>query len=806
MKTEPILIVDDDPFILGLLTHVGEARGLPIVGVRTSDEADAALAARAFGVAVIDLRLGATSGLDLVRRLRARDASVEAIVISSDRRLSSALESFEHDVFAFLPKPLDPAHVFATVERALERRRGAIERRRLTWELALLNEIAEIVASSLDIDAALQRAVDRVSVAFDSQWAFVRLTPIDGGAPVAQAASGVAAAELDRLYDRLRGQLPSDVVFATGRAVRVDASNRDRYASKVPENTSWQSTISVPITAGDQLLGVVTLVSANRASFTDDDERIITTIGRQFGVAVANAQLYQRVHRAKVEWERTFDAISDPIAVFDANRRTMRTNAAMAALHGWRITETQGRTCDEVGLCGSDGPECVVARAMADGQRHEGEVTRRDERIFAVTALPVPGASAVVLFAKEVTDERRQAQRLRDLSAELTTTNTQLTVTVGRLQTAQAQLVQSEKLSAIGQLVAGVAHELNNPLTSVIGYAQLVQEAIGSRPELSVVADGMHADLAMVLSEGERAARIVRNLLTFARRHSSARTQTDLVELCRRVLALRQYDHQVRRIVVTLEVAPDVPPVYVDDAQIQQALLNLILNAEAAVKGLPHPEVAVTIVAEPECSAMLVSVSDNGHGIDQDNLSRVFDPFFTTREVGEGTGLGLSIVYGIVRDHGGQIWAESTAGRTTFFVRLPARFPGGVLADGGQTKPVAIVAHADGVSRDFFVAVLAGWGYSVQSAANPREAFEQVERGDADLLLLDPALVELDIARWKSAWAAVTPRVRMVAIDAPSVSDDAAKFLRTAAVFVLSPPFDLPHIWVATLAAPRPAN
>ncbi len=801
MKAEPILIVDDDPFVLGLLVHVGEAKGLSIVGVRTSDDADAALSARTFGVAVIDLRLGATSGLDLVRRLRARDSSVEAIVISADRRLSSALESFDEDVFAFLPKPLDPAHVFATVDRALERRRGTLERRRLTWELALLNEVSEIVASSLEIDAVLQRAVDRVAAAFQSRWAYVRLVPMDGGLPVARAASGIALHQIDDLYQRQRGRLPSDHVFETGTPIRIDADSRQVYDANVTAAETWKSTISVPIAAGDQLLGVITLVSDERESFSDQDERIIVTIGRQFGVAVANAQLYQRVHRAKVEWERTFDAISDPILVFDANCRTMRTNAAMAALRGWRITETQGRLCAETGLCGSDGPDCMVGQALVDGQRHTGEVVTTDQRIFAVTALPVPGATAVVLFAKEVTEERQQARQLRALSAELTTTNAELTMTVGRLQATQAQLVQSEKLSAIGQLVAGVAHELNNPLTSVIGYAQLVQEAIGRRPELAVVADGMLEDIARVLSESDRAARIVRNLLTFARRQTSARTRTDVADLCRRVLSLRTYDHQVRQIALTTDLDAPLPPVYVDDGQIQQALLNLVLNAEQAVKDIPTRRLTFSAVAEPQASAVLITVTDNGHGIDQENLPRVFDPFFTTREVGEGTGLGLSIVYGIVRDHGGQIWVESTDGSTSFFVRLPARFDEAP----GQTRLAAIVAQADGVSRDFFVAVLAGWGFSVRSAATAREAIEHVEGGDADLLFLDPALVEPDLTRWKTAWPSARSRMRMVAIDAPAVSEEAARFLRGAAAFVLTPPFDLPHIWAAILAGPRQA-
>lgn len=766
MTAERILIVDDDPFVLGLLTHVGETRGLPVVGVRTPDEADAEMTARAFGVAIIDLRLGAESGLDLVKRLRAHDAAIETIVISPDGRLSSALDSFEQDVFAFLPKPLDPAHVFATVERALERRRGAIERRRLTWELALLNEISEIVASSLEIEAALQRAVDRVRVAFDCDHASVRLTPVSVDAVVVQANA---------------------------------EGERSRAVAPMAE---CLSTVSAPITAGDHSLGVITLASAARNAFSADDERVIVTIGRQFGVAVANAQLYRRVHRAKIEWERTVDAISDPIAVFDADGRTMRTNTALAALCGWRITETPGRRCTETGLCGGDGPDCLVTRALADGQRHEAEVVTSDQRIFAVTTLPVPGASAVVLFAKEVTAERRQAARLREISAELTTANAELTVTVGRLQTTQAQLVQSEKLSAIGQLVAGVAHELNNPLTAVIGYVQLVQRALVQRPELSVAGTGMLEDLERVLSESERAASIVRNLLTFARKQSSERARTDIADVCRRVLTLRTYAHDVQVVEIETHLDAALPPVFVDAGQIQQALLNLVLNAAQALRDVVGARLTVRATAEPGASAVLVTVSDNGHGIDAENLPRVFDPFFTTRDVGEGTGLGLSIAYGIVRDHGGQIWAESAEGRTTFFVRLPARFD----EQSGQSRQAAIVAHADGVSRDFLLAVLAGWGYSVRAAANVREALDHVAAGDADLLFLDPALVAPDAARWAGTWSGALPRMRMVAIDGPVVPEDAARFLRAAAAFVLTPPFDLPRIWAATLAAPRQSN
>ncbi len=792
---EPVLIVDDDPFVLGLLTHVGETRGMDVVGVRTPEEADAAMAARPFAVVVVDLLLGESSGLDLVKRLRARDTSIETVVISADRRLSSALESFEQEVFAFLPKPLDPAHVFATVERAMERRREGVERRRLTWELELLNKVAEVVTSSLELDAVLDRAVELVGLAFGARWAFVRVTPLSGGIPVVRAALGIPVSQLAKVYAEKHGPLPSDVVFATGKPLRMTEPSAGDYASTIPL-AEWKSTISVPITAGDALLGVVTLVSQNRESFTDADEKLLLTIGRQFGVAISNAQLYERVHRAKTEWERTFDAISDPIAVFDSDRRTMRANAALAGICGWKITETQGRTCDDARMCGG-GPDCLVSRALTEGRAQSSEIVTSDQRIFAVTTLPVPGQNAAVLFAKEVTEDRRRARQLRELSAEVTQTNAELNLTVERLRTTQAQLVQSEKLSAIGQLVAGVAHELNNPLTSIIGYTQLIQEAIGANPVWKTSAHAMLDDMSRVLSESERAARIVRNLLTFARRQSAERTRTGVADLCKRVLALRAYDHHARGVAVTSDFAELLPAVCVDDGQIQQALLNLVLNAEQAMKNVAAPVLTITAVPEPEASAVLLTISDNGHGIAPEDLRRVFDPFFTTRGVGEGTGLGLSIVYGIIREHGGQVWADSGEGVTTFHVRLPARFDDEPFF----ASDTAVVAHTDPVSRDFFLAVLSGWGYSVRSAANSREALAYLAAGDGQLLLVDPAIVELDVPSWRAEWPSAAPGLKLVAIEATLVTPEAARFLRESATVVLAPPFDLPNIRRAVLAA-----
>lgn len=769
MNLNSVLLVDDDSAVLTLLAEEGAAQGLDIVAAASLEEAERALASRRFGVVVVNLQVGTESGLDIVRKVQAGDAHTEAIVISADRRLSSALDVYAQDVFAFVPTPFVPAQLLATIGRAFERRRGALERQRLTWELRLLNQTAATVAVTTDIGDALQHGLERVAEAFDAEWAVLRLTPLEGGPLIVRAVVGGSVEAAQAFYEKAEGEWPSSEMTAGQSPVRC--------------------TISVPVVGGQDVLGVLTVNSTIPNRFSVDDGRVLRTIGRQLGVAVANGQLYERVYRAKVQWERTFDAISDPIALFDGRSRTMRVNAALATLRGWAIRETRGRSCADVGLCGGGCPNCLVGRAIRDGRRIDQEITTGDGRIFAVTTLPVPDSSgAAVQFAKEMTEERQRARQMRTLTQEISATNAELTATLERLRSTQAQLVQAEKLSAIGQLVAGVAHELNNPLTSVIGFAQLVHEDLAATPALAGSPGGLMDDVSRIVSESERAARIVRNLLTFSRRQSAEREWHDVGDLCRRVSELRAYDSRVHGIEIVTTFQPELPAVYVDGGQLQQALLNLILNAEHAMQSADVKRIELSAYAEPEAGSVVITVADSGHGIDPANLARVFDPFFTTRGVGEGTGLGLSIVYGIVRDHGGQIWVNSTVGvGTTFFIRLPVR----AHTTNGLPSPIVLVAHGDAVNRDFLSAALGGWGLDVRPARNAREAFEQLAQDGLSLALIDTSMVGADPQHWQEAWESVRGRVRMVTVTTGDAPGEATRFLREAADATLSPPFDL---------------
>lgn len=233
-----------------------------------------------------------------------------------------------------------------------------------------------------------------------------------------------------------------------------------------------------------------------------------------------------------------------------------------------------------------------------------------------------------------------------------------------KLQEMQSQLVQAEKLSAVGQLVSGVAHELNNPLTTVIGFAELRRAAAESEQEQS--------DLDNILSSAERARRIVRNLLSFARRHSGEKHMVSLNDIIRQTVEIQAYQLRVDDVSVVMELEERLPPTAAVGFEIQQVFLNIIMNAHQAIRSVKESGTITVRTWQPDAENIRIAISDDGPGIPADSVVKVFDPFFTTKSVGVGTGLGLSICYGIIRAHDGRIWAESPPGRgATFFVELP---------------------------------------------------------------------------------------------------------------------------------------
>jgi signal transduction histidine kinase len=225
------------------------------------------------------------------------------------------------------------------------------------------------------------------------------------------------------------------------------------------------------------------------------------------------------------------------------------------------------------------------------------------------------------------------------------------------------RLMMTDRLASLGELASGTAHELNNPLTSIIGFSQLLMER--------KVPDDIHEDLRLINTEAQRAASVTRNLLTFARRHAPMKEPNQINNIIEDVLRITAYNHKAKGIEIERQFAPDLPEVMVDYFQMQQVFMNIIINAEYFMVNA-HNRGTLSITTMERNDVVMILFTDDGPGIAPENLRRIFDPFFTTKEAGKGTGLGLSICHGIVTEHDGQIYARSQLGKgATIVVELP---------------------------------------------------------------------------------------------------------------------------------------
>jgi two-component system NtrC family sensor kinase len=232
-------------------------------------------------------------------------------------------------------------------------------------------------------------------------------------------------------------------------------------------------------------------------------------------------------------------------------------------------------------------------------------------------------------------------------------------------KTMEEQLLLADRLASVGELASGIAHELNNPLTGIIGLSQiLVQRDLPG---------DIGEDLNLVYSEAMRAATVVKNLLTFARKHPPAKELTNVNDVISKVLELRAYEQKINNIDVVLHLASGLPQIMADYFQLQQVFLNIIINAEHFMVQV-HGKGNLTITTRRKGNMIVISFTDDGPGISKEDIGNIFNPFYTTKEIGKGTGLGLSICHGIISAHGGRIYAKSESGNgATFVVELPLK-------------------------------------------------------------------------------------------------------------------------------------
>ena len=357
------------------------------------------------------------------------------------------------------------------------------------------------------------------------------------------------------------------------------------------------------------------------------------------------------------------------------------------------------------------------------------------------------------------------------------------------------QLLQAEKLAALGQTISGVAHELNNPLATILTWA----ERLAAREVDATTRRGIET----ILGESERAARIVRNLLTFARKRQSTRSMVDLNHVVRDTLALRAYEQRVTNITVIDALASGLPQVFADAHQVQQVLLNLVINAEQAMLSAHgRGTLVVRTWHERDQGSIVLEINDDGPGVPDDVRPKIFDPFFTTKEVGKGTGLGLTVAYAIVQEHGGRIRVESPQGRgASFFVEFPMKM-GRVSEPAPEpTEPPfealagtrVLVVEDEPALAAAVAEALNDAGFLVDRAGDGEEALARVGERSYDLVICDLKMPRVDGISFYRAIAVTSPALasRVIFVTGDVAGTDAERFLAQSGCRWLAKPFRL---------------
>lgn len=372
----------------------------------------------------------------------------------------------------------------------------------------------------------------------------------------------------------------------------------------------------------------------NTDDFASDEEQLGAVVS--FTDVTELKRMDETQGRSENNYRALFDGSVIGMIVLDAeSMKVAMANQAAAKILGFDSTEEGVGTnpLDFISLEDRDGFLEVVMKELSEqdlGTTHQFQATTKDGREIWISATGArimhQGKLASLISFTDNTEQKRQNERL----------------------------MMADRLASIGELAAAAAHELNNPLTSVIGFAELLMER--DTP------DYIRRYLAMIRDEAKRAVNVTDMLLTFARKYTPVKQPCQINDIIEEVLRLRVHWHRSSGIEVERHLAAHLPEIMVDYFQMQQVFINIVMNAEYFMIQA-HNGGTLTVTTTRQNGNVLVSFTDDGPGIPPENLTRIFDPFFTTKEVGKGTGLGLSICHGIVAEHGGQIYAASQLGR-----------------------------------------------------------------------------------------------------------------------------------------------
>ena len=594
-----------------------------------------------------------------------------------------------------------------------EQIREELELRRLTEakllqrseELEALFKISSILAKPGGFEDKLPSAMQELARVAEAAWVTLRIrNPVETEAASYVISITPEGQEAPSLPDRRQRPSASAVeAIATGEPVVIN--DYRSYPNALPLNITEGigSAMSCPIKVNEATIGVISVVSKESDHFNPERVQILTSVADGLGVFLEKAGLDGEIS-AELERRRLTEAellqrskelealfsiskiLAQPGSFEDnlsqAMEVVLRVSDALRA--NLRIPDTQQGVLRVVASVGNDvdtipmvelGGPGIISKAFESGapvlandySTNPDAIPKTAEYTKSAIALPITATGetlGVVVVVGEETNHFNP-ERVRLLAGivdglgpllENARLNEEIT-------TKEEALRQSQKLESVGQLAAGVAHEVNNPLSTILGFSKLL---LGQD-----ISESAKNDVQIIFDEAQRGTTIIQDLLSFARKGTSEKKNIDITGGLKRVLNLKAADFRANHVKVDLEIEESLPDILADEQQLQQVYLNLLTNAQHAMFDA-NDGGNIAIKCRRVNDVLRLSFVDDGPGMTKEIIDKIFDPFFTTKPVGVGTGLGLSVCYGIIEDHDGRFWVESEPGTgATFFIELP---------------------------------------------------------------------------------------------------------------------------------------
>lgn len=637
-------------------------------------------------------------------------------------------------------------------------------------EAKVLQEVMVAAASSLNFDLVLSGTIEALHRTLGIERLGFFLPTPEGDAVVPHPATIGFNWEGDQVRIPIDGSAAGWVIRHSKPLLIPDVVQSADYYELVP---GTQAEMCVPVLLKGQVAAVLQAESSRLNAFDSDDVQFFMAIAAELAIALENAALFEEIRAAEANYRNLFNNANDFILTLDGNFCIISANKMALKSTGYRLDEVIG--------------------AQVSQFIHPKHFSKLYEVLKERLNLPKPGHTFELPILSKRGDEilleinfqiRREGRRLASIHC------------IGRDITErrrlEKQLQQTEKLSAVGKLVAGVAHELNNPLSSIIGYSSMLLKSGFPREH--------REDLEVIFRQAQRARTIVRDLLTFARKFDLDTKPTDVNDIINQSLSAVKPQLQNHGIQVITALDFSLPQTMADPHQLEQVFANLIGNAIHALAKVPGPR-RLTIESRRVDRTIHLSFTDNGPGIPPQIINRIFDPFFSTKTVGEGTGLGLSICFGIISEHKGQIQAENhPEGGAIFRIELPVVEPKPVIL---TSEPASFLespalSHLRILAIDDEMALLSllrrvlyHLGHTVETALDGKTALEKLETAPYDLIICDMLMPDMLGAELYRRVLEKDPKLaaRFVFITGNVVDMDTRLFLEKSGLPWLAKPF-----------------